>query len=38
MLAPGNVEAIVPSERRAPFMMPSLRLAGFTFTSMSDAM
>ena len=37
MLAPWNVEAIGPSERRAPFMVPSLRLAGFTFTSMSDA-
>lgn len=37
MLAPWNVEAVGPSERRSPFMVPPLRLASFTFTSMSDA-
>ncbi len=37
MLAPWNVEAVGASERRSPFMVPSLKLASFTFTSMSDA-
>jgi len=37
MLAPWNVEAIGPSVRRAPFMVPALRLGAFTFTSISDA-
>jgi len=37
MLAPWNVEAVGASERRSPFMVPPLKLASFTFTSMSDA-
>jgi predicted Zn-dependent protease len=37
MLAPSNVEAIGAPERRSPMMVPPLRLAGFTFTSTSDA-
>ena len=37
MLAPWNVEAIGPSLRLSPFMVPPLKLAAFTFTSMSDA-
>ena len=37
MLAPWNVEAIGPSQRLSPFMVPPLKLAAFTFTSMSDA-
>ena len=37
MLAPQNVDAIGPSERKAPMMVPALKLAEFTFTSMSDA-
>jgi predicted Zn-dependent protease len=37
MLAPWNVEAIGAPERKAPLMVPSLRLSGFTFTSVSDA-
>lgn len=37
MLAPWNVQAIGASVRRSPFMVPPLRLAGFTFTSISDA-
>jgi len=37
MLAPWNVEAIGQSQRLSPFMVPPLKLAGFTFTSMSDA-
>ncbi|HTV00354.1 MAG TPA: metallopeptidase TldD-related protein, partial [Luteitalea sp.] len=37
MLAPGNVEAIGPSIRLAPFMVPALRLSSFAFTSISDA-
>jgi predicted Zn-dependent protease len=37
MLAPGNVEAIGAPERRSPWMVPALRLAAFTFTSVSDA-
>jgi predicted Zn-dependent protease len=37
MLAPQNVEAIGPSERKAPLLVPALKLAEFTFTSMSDA-
>jgi predicted Zn-dependent protease len=37
MLAPWNVEAIGPSERLAPYMVPALRLGSFTFTSISDA-
>jgi predicted Zn-dependent protease len=37
MLAPWNVEAIGAPERRSPMMVPALKLAGFTFTSVSDA-
>ena len=37
MLAPWNVEAIGPSVRLSPFMVPPLRLGAFTFTSISDA-
>jgi predicted Zn-dependent protease len=37
MLAPWNVEAVGASQRLSPFMVPPLRLAGFTFTSISDA-
>jgi predicted Zn-dependent protease len=37
MLAPWNVEAIGKPERRAPLMVPALKLSGFTFTSISDA-
>jgi predicted Zn-dependent protease len=37
MLAPWNVEAIGAPERLAPFMVPALKLAAFTFTSISDA-
>ena len=37
MLAPANVEAIGEPERRSPMMVPALKLAGFTFTSISDA-
>ena len=37
MLAPWNVEAIGTPQRRSPFMVPPLKLAGFTFTSISDA-
>ncbi len=37
MLAPWNVEAIGAPERRSPLMVPALKLSGFTFTSISDA-
>ena len=37
MLAPWNVDAIGAPERRSPMMVPPLKLAGFTFTSVSDA-
>ena len=37
MLAPWNVEAIGPTRRLSPYMVPSLRLSAFTFTSISDA-
>ena len=37
MLAPWNVEAIGVPERKAPLMVPALKLSGFTFTSVSDA-
>jgi predicted Zn-dependent protease len=37
MLAPWNVEAIGAPERRSPWMVPALKLSGFTFTSVSDA-
>ena len=37
MLAPWNVEAIGAPERRSPMMVPALKLAGFTFSSVSDA-
>jgi predicted Zn-dependent protease len=37
MLAPWNVEAVGAPQRRFPFMVPPLKLASFTFTSMSDA-
>ena len=37
MLAPANVQAIGAPERRSPLMVPALKLAAFTFTSISDA-
>ena len=37
MLAPWNVEAIGASRRLSPLMVPALKLAAFTFTSISDA-
>lgn len=37
MLAPWNVEAIGTPERRSPLMVPALKLSGFAFTSVSDA-
>ena len=37
MLAPWNVEAIGASQRLSPLMVPSLKLAAFSFTSISDA-
>jgi predicted Zn-dependent protease len=37
MLAPWNVDAIGPSRRLSPHMVPALRLNAFTFTSISDA-
>ena len=37
MLAPWNVEAIGAPVRRAPLVVPALKLAAFTFTSISDA-
>lgn len=37
MLAPWNVEAIGAPERRSPMMVPALKLSGFAFTSVSDA-
>ena len=37
MLAPWNVEAIGAPERRSPVMVPALKLSGFAFTSISDA-
>jgi predicted Zn-dependent protease len=37
MLAPWNVEAIGPTRRLSPYMVPSLKLGAFTFTSISDA-
>jgi predicted Zn-dependent protease len=37
MLAPGNVEMIGAPERKAPLVVPALKLAKFTFTSVSDA-
>ena len=37
MLAPWNVDAMGAPVRRSPFMVPPLKLASFTFTSMSDA-
>jgi len=37
MLAPWNVEAIGAPERRSPMMVPALKLSGFAFTSISDA-
>jgi predicted Zn-dependent protease len=37
MLAPWNVEAIGAPERRSPLMAPALKLSGFTFTSISEA-
>jgi predicted Zn-dependent protease len=37
MLAPWNVEAVGASQRQSPLMVPSLKLAAFTFTSISDA-
>jgi predicted Zn-dependent protease len=37
MLAPSNVQAIGTPERRSPLMVPALKLAAFTFTSISDA-
>ena len=37
MLAPWNVEAVGAPRRLSPRMVPALKLAAFTFTSMSDA-
>lgn len=37
MLSPANVQAIGAPERRSPLMVPALKLAAFTFTSVSDA-
>ena len=37
MLAPWNVEAVGAPERLSPLIVPSLKLAAFTFTSISDA-
>lgn len=37
MLAPWNVDAIGAPQRLSPLMVPALKLAAFTFTSMSDA-
>jgi len=37
MLTPWNVEAVGASQRLAPYMVPPLKLASFTFTSISDA-
>jgi predicted Zn-dependent protease len=37
MLAPWNVEAIGRPQRLSPMMVPALKLASFTFTSISDA-
>jgi predicted Zn-dependent protease len=37
MLAPWNVEAIGAPVRQAPLVVPALKLAAFTFTSISDA-
>jgi predicted Zn-dependent protease len=37
MLAPWNVVGIGAPVRKAPLMVPALKLAGFTFTSISDA-
>ena len=37
MLAPWNVDAVGSPERRSPWMVPALKLSGFTFTSASDA-
>ena len=37
MLAPWNVEAIGAPQRLSPLMVPALKLAAFTFTSISDA-
>ena len=37
MLAPWNVEAIGDTRRLSPYVVPSLKLSAFTFTSISDA-
>jgi predicted Zn-dependent protease len=37
MLAPWNVLAVGAPVRKAPLLVPPLKLAGFTFTSISDA-
>jgi predicted Zn-dependent protease len=37
MLSPWNVEAIGAPRRLSPFVVPALKLAAFTFTSVSDA-
>jgi predicted Zn-dependent protease len=37
MLAPWNVDAIGAPQRLSPLMVPALKLNGFTFTSISDA-
>jgi hypothetical protein len=37
MLAPWNVESIGRPQRLSPMMVPALKLASFTFTSVSDA-
>jgi predicted Zn-dependent protease len=37
MLAPWNVEAVGTPQRLSPLMVPALKLAAFSFTSVSDA-
>lgn len=37
MLAPWNVDAMGAPQRLSPLMVPALKLNGFTFTSISDA-
>jgi predicted Zn-dependent protease len=37
MLAPWNVEAVGTPQRLSPLVVPALRLASFTFTSISEA-
>ena len=37
MLAPWNVDAVGETRRLSPYVVPSLKLSAFTFTSISDA-